>query len=311
MSLSSEPVVRPSGRTGLAAWLEVVRPFSFTASVIPVLVGLATALAEGGALLAAFPLALLGAVAIQAGTNVTNEYYDVLNGVDTPATPRASRVVLERRLDPEVVRRSAYLFYGFALLCSLVVAQWTGPAVIGLTLLGCVAGHGYTAPPLQYKYRALGAVAVFFLMGPLMVVGAHYALTGNWSPLAGWLAVPVGFLVTAILYANEVRDLHDDAASRVRTLPHLLGETWARRLYVAMVGAAYLWLAAGVLTGAFPVTALLPWLTLPPAIGVMRTMLTVPLEAMPTIDQATAKLHLLFGLLLALGVAAHGILARG
>ena len=173
--------------------------------------------------------------------------------------------------------------------------------VILFVLLGCIAGYGYTAPPLEYKYRGLGAVAVFFLMGPLMVVGAHFAMSGTWSWLPWLVSVPVGCLVSAILYANEVRDLEDDAAASILTLPQLLGERKARWLYVVLLVMAFAWPVLGVLAGTMPFGSLLPWLTAPLAVRLIRTMLTVPLREMPTIDQSTAQLHLLFGLLLAIG----------
>ncbi|EQD35666.1 1,4-dihydroxy-2-naphthoate octaprenyltransferase, partial [mine drainage metagenome] len=75
-----------------------------------------------------------------------------------------------------------------------------------LGVIGLVGGWGYTAPPLQYKYRAAGLPLVFLLMGPLMVLGGYYAVTGSWSWTAAVVSVPIGLLVTAILHGNEWRD---------------------------------------------------------------------------------------------------------
>ncbi|HEY8449957.1 MAG TPA: prenyltransferase [Bacillota bacterium] len=288
---------------GLGAWLEIVRPFSFTASVIPVLVGLAAVLGHGGTRIATLPLVLLGAVAMQAGTNIINEYYDVLSGVDRPESPRASRVLVEGRLDADRARRAAFGCFALALLVAAVVASRAGWPVLALTLVGCASGYAYTAPPVQFKYRGLGAVAVFWLMGPLMVAGAAYALSGHWSPSAWWASVPVGCLVAAILLANEIRDDQDDAASGIVTLPHLVGQRRARRIFAALLGVAFAWPLLGILAGGLPLGALLPWLTAPTAWTLVRTALHARAGELATSDQATARLHLLYGLLLALGMA--------
>jgi hypothetical protein len=99
-----------------------------------------------------------------------------------------------------------------------------------LGILGLVGGYGYTAPPLRYKYRALGVPLVFLLMGPLMVVGSYFAVTGAWSVEALILSVPVGLLVAAILHGNEWRDIGEDTRAGIVTLSSRLGRMGSLRL---------------------------------------------------------------------------------
>ena len=95
-------------------------------------------------------------------------------------------------------------------LVGLYLVALRGPAIVVLGLLGLVGGYVYTAPPFQYKYHALGVPLVFLLMGPLMVVGSYFAVTGAWSLTALVLSIPVGLLVAAILHGNEWRDISED-----------------------------------------------------------------------------------------------------
>ena len=173
-------------RRRAGAIYEILRPFAFTASVIPVLAGAALAWVNELWNWPPFVASVLGAVLLHAGTNVVNEIYDVRKGIDTITSPRASHAIVKGRIS----ERAALAFAGSAFALAVVVGAYLawlrGPAIVVLGVLGLVGGYGYTAPPLQYKYHALGVPLVFLLMGPLMVEGAYYAVTGTWSLTALW-----------------------------------------------------------------------------------------------------------------------------
>ncbi len=146
---------------------------------------------------------------------------------------------------------------------------------------------------------------VFVLMGPLMVIGAYYALSGRYSEQALLASLPVGFLVAAILHANDVRDVDDDARTGFQTLSTLVGQVKAAHLYVAMLALAYLVVLALVVTRVLPLWSLATLLVLPLAYGAVQKMeqgvhVRGGVAQLARIDQATAQIHLLFGLLLAL-----------
>jgi 1,4-dihydroxy-2-naphthoate octaprenyltransferase len=140
-----------------------------------------------------------------------------------------------------------------------------GPTIIALGLLGLIGGYGYTAPPLQYKYHALGVPLVFVLMGPLMVAGTYFAITGTWAPQAFVLSVPVGLLVAAILHGNEWRDISEDTRAGIVTLSSRIGREWAHYSYVALVLGAYITLGLSVAFGLLPPATLVAILSARPA----------------------------------------------
>lgn len=303
------PGQRLARRAG-AVW-EILRPFAYTASVVPVLAGGALAAVDARFAWPPFLAALLGAVLLHSGTNVVNEIYDVRKGIDTIASPRASHALVKGRL----TERQAFVAAAVAFVLAVVVGGYLivlrGPAIVVLGLLGLVGGWGYTAPPLEYKYRALGVPLVFLLMGPLMVGGTYFAVTGTWAPQAFVLSVPVGLLVAAILHGNEWRDISEDTRAGIVTLSSRVGRQWAHWSYVALVLGAYITLGLAVAFGLLPPATLLAILSLPLLAQVVRSAelgATGQARAIAMIDLETARLHLTFGLLLVAGVLLSGIL---
>jgi len=292
-------------RRHLGAWYEIIRPFSFTASITPVAVGGALAAWHGVFSLPLFVIALLAAVLLHLGTNVTNEIYDVRKGIDTITSPRASHALLKGRLG----EREAFALIGasftLALALGAVLIAGRGWPIVLLGLAGAIGGYGYTAPPLQYKYRALGLPLVFLLMGPLMALGGYYAASGQWSWQALIASIPVGLLVAAILHGNEWRDISDDARAGISTFAIRYGRNVAHQAYVALVVGAYMVLALSVAFGALPPLALLALLSLPWLVAILRASelgASGQMRAIAMIDLKTARLHLWFGLFLVLGL---------
>jgi 1,4-dihydroxy-2-naphthoate octaprenyltransferase len=303
---SGERVRRRAG----ALW-EILRPFAYTASVIPVLAGGALAAVDGRFVWLPFLAALLGAVLLHSGTNIVNEIYDVRQGIDTITSPRASHALVKGRLTERSAFVAAIVSFALAVLVGVYLVLLRGPAILLLGLLGLVGGFGYTAPPLQYKYRALGVPLVFLLMGPLMVAGTYFAVTGVWSLQAIVLSVPVGLLVAAILHGNEWRDIGEDTRAGIVTLSSRLGKEWAHYGYVALVLGAYITLGLAVAFRLLPPATLVAILSLPLLAQVVRSAelgATGQARAIAMIDLQTARLHLAFGALLVLGILLSGAL---
>ncbi|MEW5991086.1 MAG: LLM class flavin-dependent oxidoreductase [Chloroflexota bacterium] len=297
-------------RRRLGATWEIVRPFAYTASVIPVSAGAALAAVDGRFDWLPFLAALAGAVLLHSGTNIVNEIYDVRQGIDTIVSPRASHAIVKGRM----TERGAFLVAGLAFLLAVAVGLYLvvlrGPAIVALGLAGLIGGWGYTAPPLQYKYRALGVPLVFLLMGPLMVVGSYFAVTGAWSPVAVVLSVPVGLLVAAILHGNEWRDISEDTRAGIVTLSSRVGKDWAHYGYVALVLGAYITLGLSVAFSLLPPPTLLAIVSLPFLAQVVRSAelgATGQARAIAMIDLQTARLHLAFGGFLVIGLLLAGV----
>ncbi len=293
-------------RRRAGAYYEIMRPFSFTASTVPV--------AAAGALAALghrfhwglFVAALFAALFLHIGTNVVNEIYDVRKGIDSITSPRASLALVKGRLS----EREAFVLSGAAFVISagigvgLIVAR--GWVVAAFGVVGLLGGIGYTAPPLQYKYRALGLPLVFLLMGPLMVTGGYYVVTGEFDWRALVMSIPVGLLVAAILHGNEWRDIADDARAGITTFSIRAGRRAAHIGYVSLVVGAYMALAMTVATKVLPPLALLAMLSLPFLVRAVRSAelgASGQQRAIAMIDLETAQLHAAFGFLLVAGLA--------
>lgn len=298
-------------RRKVAAYWEIARPFSFTASVVPVAVGGALAARDGHFSVAPFVLAALGGVGLQLGTNVVNEIYDVRKGTDNITSPRASHALLKGVLSEDEAFRFGFAGFGLAVLVGVLLIAYRGWPMMVLGLLGLLGGYFYTAPPFEYKYRALGVPLVFFLMGPLMVEGSYLATAGQFSLQALVASVPVGLLVAAILHANEWRDIAEDARLGSRTLSSQLGAGSAHLLYLGLLVGAYLSVAAAAMVHLLPTFALLTIMSLPIFVSVLRASelgSAGHTRAIAMIDLKTARLHLWFGALLTLGLLLAAVL---
>ena len=287
-----------------AAW-EIVRPFAYTASLVPVAAGCALAWLDGRFSLLPFLLALLGAVLLHSGTNVINEVYDVRQGIDTITSPRASHAIVAGRISETGAKRLGLACFGLAVVAGLALTVLRGWPIVGLGLLGLAGGYFYTAPPFQYKFHALGVPLVFLLMGPLMTVGAYFAASGSWSVTALVLSIPVGLLVAAILHGNEWRDIGEDTRAGIATLSSHLGRDLAHSGYLALILGAYVTLCLAVAARLLPPASLLAILSLPFLAQVMRSAelgSAGQMRAIAMIDLETARLHLAFGGLLVLGL---------
>ncbi|MCC6176950.1 MAG: LLM class flavin-dependent oxidoreductase [Chloroflexi bacterium] len=292
------------------AWYEIVRPFSLTASIVPVVTAGALAARDGAFSWPLFLAALIGGVLLQVGTNVVNEIYDVRKGIDVITSPRASQALLKGRLGETEAFVVATLAFVVAALIGVGLIAARGWPVAVMGLIGLIGGCGYTAPPLQYKYRALGLPIVFALMGPLMVVGTYYVVSGGLSVDALVMSVPVGLLVAAILHGNEWRDVSDDARAGIATFSIAVGRRAAHLSYLVLVIGAYMALAAAVALGVVPPLSILPMLSLPLLVRVVQAASLAASgqqRAIAMIDLQTAQLHAAFGLLLALGLVVAAV----
>lgn len=299
-------------RDRLGAYWEIARPFSFTASTVPVAVGGALAAVEGLFDWTLFLVSLVAGVLLHIGTNVTNEIYDVRKGVDTIVSPRASHAIVKGR----IADRDAYILaiasFAVAFALGLYLVSVRGWPVVALGIAGLIGGYTYTAPPFQYKFSPYGIPLVFMLMGPLMVVGSFYVITGtvSWSALA--ISIPVGFLVAAILHGNEWRDISEDARAGARTFSVRMGRQAAHWLYIALVVGAYIALTGAVLANLLPTWTLLAILSLPLLVRQIRSAefgASGQQRAIAMIDLQTAQLHAAFGYLMVAGLIIAAIAA--
>ena len=292
----------------LKLYFAATRPFSFTASVVPVVVGSLVAAQKHFNPLY-FLLALAGSLLIHAGTNLVNDYYDHVKGVDGPASLGPSKMIQRGLMTPgEVLKLGITCFAGGA-ACGLVLVALVGLPLLWLGLASVAAGFFYTGAPVSLAYIGLGELTVFFFMGPVMVIGAYYVQVHEWAWRPFIVSLPIAFLVTAILHANNLRDIDDDRQHGKRTLATIIGRRPANWEYYTLIAASFVALVVMVATRVAPWPVLISLLTLPAAVrAVTYTARTREPRRLNLLLFRTAQLHMRFGALLATGLAAGLVL---
>jgi len=287
------------------AWLLAARPATLSAAVAPVVVGTALAVRDGGFHALAAAAALIGALLIQIGTNLLNDVDDFERGADTADRLGPTRVTQSGLLAAAEVRRAGWATFAAAAAVGLYLIYRAGWPIFVLGIAALASGRAYTGGPWPLGYRGLGDLFVFVFFGVAAVAGTYYVQALHVTGIVWAATVPLGTLATAILVVNNVRDVETDRAAGKRTLPVRFGERFGRLEYATLLGLAYavplvLWLSKSTST-----IVLLPWLTVPMAIPLARSVMTT--TEGPALNDAlggTARLQLLFGILFAVGLVA-------
>jgi 1,4-dihydroxy-2-naphthoate octaprenyltransferase len=250
------------------------RPRTLPAAVAPVLVGTALAATQDVFKLLTFLAAMIGAVFIQIGTNLSNDYSDARRGADTEDRLGPVRVTAGGLVPPRQVLIATYVAFGVAVLAGTYLIATAGWELLLVGAASILAGVLYTGGPRPYGYEGLGEVFVFLFFGVVAVSGSYFAQTEELRWEAFVLAVPVGLLASAILVVNNVRDLETDRRAGKRTLAVRLGRRRARGLYAAMVYFAFLLAPLPWLLGSDVASAwlLLVFAALPLAVPAVRTV---------------------------------------
>ena len=295
----------PRLRRFLRIWWMATRPFSFTASVTPVVLGAALAAYDGFWNWWLFGITLVGSVAIHAGTNLINDYYDWKKGTDTPESLGPNRALQEGMLTPRQVFWGGLLCFALGSVLGIYLVATRGLLILWLGLFSVLAGWFYTAGPRAFAYTGLGELIVFVFMGPVMVIGSYFVQTQTVTWTAALLSVPIGLLVTAILHANNMRDLEEDLANNKRTLANIFGRRASRWEYYLLVGGSYVLLLLLIVAGIAPWFMALAFLTLPTASKLIQTTAIHEMPAqLNKVVRGTATLHQRFGWLAIAGVLA-------
>ena len=281
------------------------RPRTLPAAVAPVLVGTSLAATEGTFKMLTFLAALIGALFIQVGTNLSNDYSDARRGADTEDRLGPVRVTAGGLVPPRQVLIATYVAFGVAVLAGCYLIATAGWELLLVGAASILAGVLYTGGPRPYGYEGLGEVFVFLFFGVVAVAGSYFAQVEEleWEALV--LAVPVGLLASAILVVNNVRDLETDRRAGKRTLAVRLGRERVRTLYLAMLVLAFLTAPLPWVLGSLSPWLFLSWLAIPLAVPLIRTVRTR--TDGPSLNGAlagTGQLQLAFCVLLSIGLLA-------
>ncbi len=250
------------------------RPRTLPAAIAPVFVGTAAAVEWAGRLprVGAFVAALLGSIFIQIGTNLANDYSDAKRGADTVDRLGPVRVTSAGLVTPQRVLTATWVAFAVAVACGIYLTLVAGLAILLIGILSIAAGVLYTGGPRPYGYAGLGEVFVFLFFGLVAVNGSYYVQLERLDALPLGLSIAVGFLATAILVVNNVRDLETDRRAGKNTLAVRMGRHNAVMLYRMLVLGAFVVLPLALLAGEANALPLIAFLSLPMAIKPLRAM---------------------------------------
>src|SRR5437660_878847 len=253
-------------------WLMAARPRTLPAAIAPVLVG--TALAGFAHVFhpLRFIAALIGAIFIQVGTNLSNDYSDARRGADTEDRLGPVRVTAGGLVPPRQVLIATYATFGVAVLAGIYLIAVAGWELLLVGAASILAGVLYTGGPRPYGYEGLGEVFVFLFFGIVAVAGSYFVQVKhlNWEAFA--LAVPVGLIAAGILVVNNIRDIDADRRAGKRTLAVRLGRARTRVMFAVVVYLAFVLAPVTWLFGPLKPWLLVSWLMLPLAAAITRTV---------------------------------------
>lgn len=287
-----------------SVWIKAARPKTLPAALAPVAVG--TCLAAGPAGIFKLPILLatiIGALFIQIGTNLSNDYSDARRGADTEDRLGPVRVTAGGLVPPKYVLYATWIAFGIAALAGVYLVAEAGWQLILVGAASIVAGVLYTGGPRPYGYEGLGEVFVFLFFGVVAVMGSYFVQTEHITWVSFALSVPVGLLACSLLMVNNIRDLDTDRRANKRTLAVRLGRAKMRTIFsvtilLAFVLVPLIWLFSD----------LTPWINL--------ALLALPLQPAlartvrertdgAALNQAladSARLELAFCVLLSIGL---------
>jgi 1,4-dihydroxy-2-naphthoate octaprenyltransferase len=303
----------PAQLSPVKIWIRALRVPYFTGAAMAVVCGAAAAYSDRGAVkLSFFLVALIGAVAIHAASNVINDYFDYMNGCDTHNQVRGalsggSRVIVDGLLSAKAMRNGAAVAYGIGIACGLYLALGLGRqgwVLLLFGLAGLAISLGYTAPWPFLAGRGLGEIGLGLAIGVIPVMGTYFVLTksASWTAFVGGL--PVSGLMAACLWINEFPDAESDLAMKKRNAVVRLGRRRARYVFYALLALIYLSPAVGVLAGVLSPWVLLSWIVLPFAVRAALTLhrhYEEPAALLPA-QIMLVRLHFLTGSLMTAGL---------
>ena len=287
----------------LQAWLLAIRPKTLPAAVSPVVVGTALAAREGA--LAPLPAvaALIGAILIQVGANLANDYFDYVKGADTPMRKGPVRAAQSGLISLANLRLGIAATFALTVVVGAYLVSVGGWPIVGIGFASLFSALVYTGGPYPIGYHGLGDLFVFMFFGVVGVCGTFYVQALSINPLTVAVSIPVGTLTVAILVINNLRDIETDRQTGKRTLAVAIGPDITRLEYVLLLVAAYMVPTLVWLLGDSSGWILLPWLSLPLAVHLAHSIyMNTQGPALNKTLAATARLDLVFCILLAAGL---------
>ncbi|NOR24315.1 MAG: 1,4-dihydroxy-2-naphthoate polyprenyltransferase [Desulforhopalus sp.] len=289
-----------SSKIGL--WLLAIRPKTLPAAVGPVAVGSAVAFRDGKFTLIPAFCCLLGAVLLQIGVNLANDYFDFKNDIDSEERLGPVRVTQSGLIPPGEVKRGMILCLFLAALVFLYLAVLGGWPIVLIGAASVLAALAYSGGPFPLASNGLGEIFVFIFFGLVAVGGTYLIQAGQLTWVAMLAAVPPGLLITAIMVVNNLRDIDTDRKAGKNTLAVILGRSRTIAEYKLLLLFSYLVPPAMIVTGVAEIYILLPLFTLPMALLLAKRVAQEKGALLNELLAGTAKLSLVYSLLFAVGL---------
>lgn len=289
---------------GLQVWWRLLRPHTLTASFIPVFVGTMYAVISDDSFhLPLFLAMLIASLLIQAATNMFNEYYDYVRGLDTEKSVGIGGTIVRDGVKPKTVLNLGFLCFGIAILFGIYISVMTSWYIALIGAVSMLIGYLYTGGPIPIAYTPFGELFSGFLMGTVMIGISFYIQTLYVSKEVIIISIPIAILIGSILLSNNIRDLDGDKKSGRKTLAILVGRNNAVKILAMAFVIVY------ISTILFMIFDLLPWWSLMTLLSMKKAYdavkgfigKTEPLEMMPAMV-ATAKTNTFYGMLLGLSL---------
>jgi 1,4-dihydroxy-2-naphthoate octaprenyltransferase len=285
-----------------SVWILAIRPKTLPASISPVLVGTAMAISDQGFKgLPAFA-ALTGSLLLQIGVNLANDYFDFRKRVDTPERVGPIRVTQSGLIPPEHMKTAMIIAFGLVSLVGVYLTLISGWPILAAGIASILAALAYSGGPFPLGSYGLGDLLVFSFFGIVAVCGTYYVQTLQLNQLAVFASLPVGFLITAILVVNNLRDMMTDRKAGKHTLAVILGQQGARIEYVTLLAGGYLMPVFVYFLEKGSAWVFLPLLTLPLAASLCLTVCRKEGAVLNDALAGTARLTIAFSLLFSMGL---------
>lgn len=290
------------GRSGTDVWILAIRPGTLPAAVAPVVVGTAMAIADHEFRLLPALAALAGALLLQIGVNLANDYFDYVKGVDTSDRLGPVRVTQSGMISADQVRRGIIITFLLACAVGFYLISVAGWPILVVGCAAILAALCYSGGPYPLASHGLGDLFVFLFFGLVAVCGTYYAQRRLITLEVLLLSVPVGLLITAILVVNNLRDIQTDRTAGKHTLAVTLGPRGSKVEYILLTAGAYLLPILFWLLERLPVGALLSMLSLPLAVPMVRMVMKSEGQVLNQALRGTARIALIYSLFLSIGI---------
>ncbi|MGF1509151.1 MAG: 1,4-dihydroxy-2-naphthoate polyprenyltransferase [Myxococcota bacterium] len=281
--------------SALRAWWLAIRPKTLSAAAVPVVVGTAAAAALDRVAWWPAIAAMVGALAIQVGTNFANDVFDFEQGADREDRLGPQRAVASGLIAPRAMRLGMGVAFGTAFLTGVYLVTVGGWPIVVIGLASIASGIFYTASRYSLAYLGLGDLFVLVFFGFVAVGGTFYVQVQSLVPWVLWAALPIGAWATNIIVVNNLRDRSTDAKAGKKTLAVRFGRRFSLVQYGLLGGVAYLVPVGFVVAGWSP-WLLAPWISLPEAGSTLRGVVRAEGKALNPYLGRTARMLVLFGL---------------